>query len=59
MQWKGYLFPNNRSRRPEVLLGKYVLKTRSEFKGEHPCRSVISIKFQITGMEMKQWLKMG
>ena len=29
---------------PEVFLGKGVLKICSKFKGEHPCRSVMSIK---------------
>ena len=33
-----------RSRRPEVLLGKSVLKICSKFTEEHPCRSVILIK---------------
>ena len=33
-----------RSSLPEVLLGKGVLKICSKFTGEHPCRSVISIK---------------
>ena len=34
-----------RSSRPEVFLKKGVLKICSKFIGEHPCRSVISIKF--------------
>ena len=33
-----------RSSPSEVLLGKDVLKIYSKFTGEHPCRSVISIK---------------
>ena len=33
-----------RSSSPEVFLGKDVLKICSKFTGEHPCRSVISIK---------------
>ena len=33
-----------RSSPPEVFLGKGVLKICSKFTGEHPCRSVISIK---------------
>ena len=37
---------NNRSSRPEVFLGKGVLKICSKFTGEHPCRSLISIKLQ-------------
>ena len=32
---------NNRSRHPEVFLGKGVLKICSKFTGEHPCRSAI------------------
>ena len=35
-----------RSSRPEVFLGKGVPKICSKFTGEHPCRSVISIKLQ-------------
>ena len=35
-----------RSSHPEVFLGKGVLKICSKFTGEHPCRSVISIKLQ-------------
>ena len=38
-KWVGF-----RSSRPEVFLVKGVLKIRSKFTGEHPCRSVISIK---------------
>ena len=33
-----------RSSHPEVFLGKGVLKICSKFTGEHPCKSVISIK---------------
>ena len=33
-----------RSSRPEVFLRKEVLKICNNFTGEHPCRSVISIK---------------
>ena len=33
-----------RSSHPEVFLEKGALKTCSKFTGEHPCRSVISIK---------------
>ena len=32
----------------QVFLGKGVLKICSKFKGEHPCRSVISIKLHTT-----------
>ena len=35
-----------RSNRPEVFLGKGLLKICSKFTGEQPCRSVISIKLQ-------------
>ena len=35
-----------RSSRPEVFLGKEVLKICSKFTGGHPCQSVILIKFQ-------------
>ena len=39
------LYPmQSRSSHPEVFLGKGVLKVCSKFTGEHPCRSVISIK---------------
>ena len=37
-------FHQDRSHRPEVFLGKGVLKICSKFTGEHPCRSAISIK---------------
>ena len=37
-----------RSSRPEVFLRKGVLKICSTFAGEHPCRSVISIKLLCT-----------
>ena len=30
--------------RPKVFLGKGALKICSKFRGEHPCRSVISVK---------------
>ena len=33
-----------RSSRPEVFFGEGVLKICSKFTGEHPCRSVISIR---------------
>ena len=39
------IFPD-RSSRSEVFLVECVLKICSKFTGEHPCRSVISIKFQ-------------
>ena len=44
----GYSLPalRLRSSRSEVFLGKAVLKICSKFTGEHPYRSVISIKLQ-------------
>ena len=42
------LATSGRSSRPEVFSRKGILKIRSKFTGEHPCRSVISIKLQIT-----------
>ena len=41
-----------RSSRPEEFLGNSVLKICSEFTGEHPCRSVISIKMQSNFIEI-------
>ena len=41
-----------RSSRPEVFLGKGVLKIYSKFTGEHPCRSAISIKLLCNFVEM-------
>ena len=46
---------NFRSNRPEVLLGKGVLKICSKFTGEHPCRSVISIKLLCNFIEITLW----
>ena len=43
---------NNRSRHPEVFLGKGVLKICSKFTGEHPCRSAIWIKLQSNFIEI-------
>ena len=40
-----------RSSHPEVFLGKGVLKICSKFTGEHPRRSVISIKLQSNFIE--------
>ena len=39
-----------RSSPPEVFLGKGVLKIFNKFTGEHPCRSVISIKLRCNRM---------
>ena len=41
-----------RSSRPEVFLGKCVLKICSKFTGEHPCRSAISIKLLCNFIEI-------
>ena len=46
-----------RSSRPEVFLGKGVLKICSKFIGEHPCRSAISIKLLTTSL--KSHFRMG
>ena len=40
------------SSRPEVFLRKGVLKICSKFTGEHPCRSVISIKLLCNFIEI-------
>ena len=41
-----------RSSHSEVFLGKGVLKICNKFTGEHPCRSVISIKMQSNFIEI-------
>ena len=41
-----------RSSHPEVFLEKVVLKICSKFTGEHPCRSVISIKLLCNFVEI-------
>ena len=41
---RNFMYTKDRSSRPEVSLGKVVVKMCSKFTGEHPCRSVISIK---------------
>ena len=46
------MFANCRSSPPEVFLGKDVLKICSKFTGEHPCRSVISIKLLCNFIEI-------
>ena len=46
-----------RNSRPEVFLGKGVLKICSKFTGEHPCRSVISIKLQSNFVEIALWYR--
>ena len=42
-----------RSSHPEVFIGKGVLKISSKITGEHPCRSVISIKLLCNFIEIK------
>ena len=42
----------HRSSRPEVFLGKDVLRIFSKFTGEHPCRSTISIKLLCNFIEI-------
>ena len=44
-----------RSSRPKVFLGKGVLKIYSNFTGEHPCRSVISINLLCNFIEITFW----
>ena len=48
-----------RSNRPEVFLGKSVLKICSKFTREHPCRSVISIKllYNIKYKNIKEYIE--
>ena len=41
-----------RSSRPEMFLKKGVLKICSKFTGDHPCRSVISIKLLCNFIEI-------
>ena len=47
--------PTCRSSRPEVFLGKGVLKIRSKYTGEQPCRSAISIKLLCNFIEITLW----
>ena len=42
----------SRGSRPEVFLRKGVLKICTNFTGEHPCRSVISIKLLFNFIEI-------
>ena len=42
----------SRSSPPEVFLRKEVLKICNKFPGEHPCRSVISVKLQSNFFEI-------
>ena len=43
---------NTRNSRPEVFIREDVLKICSKFTGEHPCRSVISIKLLCNFIEI-------
>ena len=45
-------FTQDRSSRPEVFLGKGVLKICSKFTEEHSCRSAISMKMQSNFIEI-------
>ena len=45
-----------RSSHPEMFLRKSVLKIYIKFIGEHPCRSVISIKLLCNLIEITLWL---
>ena len=45
----------SRSTRPELFLEKGVLKICSKFIGEHPCRSMISIKLLCNFIEITLW----
>ena len=45
----------SRSSHPEVVLGKVVLQICSKLTGQHPCRSVSSIKLQSTFTEITPW----
>ena len=44
-----------RSSRPEVFVGKVVLKICSKFTGEHPWQSIISIKLLWNFIEITLW----
>ena len=46
---------NYRSSHPEVFLRKGILKICSKFTGEHPCRSVISIKLLCNFIKIILW----
>ena len=51
-QFKRFNISNFGSSHPEVFFEKGVLKTCIKFAGEHPCRSVISIKLQSSFIEI-------
>ena len=55
--WFFYFFIDmiDRSNPLQVLLEKGILKICSKFTGEHPCRSVISIKSQSNFIEITFW----
>ena len=52
---KGLKYLSCRSSPPEMFLGKGVLKICGKFTGEHPCRSVISIKLHCNSIEIAFW----
>ena len=56
MHWrvrnKYFISTFTRSSHPEVFLKKGILKIFSKFRGEHPCRCVISIKLQSNFIEI-------
>ena len=49
------LMHRDRSSRTKVFLGKCVLKICNKFTGQHPCRSVFSIKLQSNFIEITIW----
>ena len=50
--WRTSGVSTSRSSRSEVFLGKGVLKICNKFTGEHPCRSMISIKLLCSFIEV-------
>ena len=49
---RNFMYTKDRSSCPEVSLGKVVVKMCSKFTGEHPCRSVTSIKLLCNFIEI-------
>ena len=52
---RGYSQAKVRSSPPELLLRKDVLNIYRKFTGEHPCRSVISVKLYSNFMKIAPW----
>ena len=54
-------YTNHTSSHPELFLGKAVLKMCKKFTGEHPCRSMISIKLLCNFIEitLRHWCSPG